>query len=106
MYTVEVEESLAIARVEDSRLAVQRQTTAQVAMAGRADTAQGVDGLLEEALIQVVRLLSRAFHLAQVPVPPAVTPLVELPIHIAQFALTAAAAFAKLVASPQEGRLT
>jgi hypothetical protein len=44
LYTAEVEESLAIAKVEDSRLAVQRQTTAQVAMAGRADTAQGVDG--------------------------------------------------------------
>ena len=44
VYTVEVEESLAIAKVEDSRLAVQRQTTAQVAMAGHADTAQGVDG--------------------------------------------------------------
>ncbi len=44
VYTVEVEEPLAIAKVEDSRLAVQRQTTAQLAMAGRADTAQGVDG--------------------------------------------------------------
>jgi hypothetical protein len=47
--------------------------------------------------------LSRAFHLAQVPVPPAVTPLVEPLTQIARRVLTESAVLVPPVAFPMEG---